>query len=89
MLEPPPAAAARRRCRIWGIGLAPDVAARTPEAQWRGLNLLGQALTLVREELKREFAGEWEAQQQVARRPAARPGHAGGRRQRPRGSQQA
>lgn len=39
---------------IWGIGLGEKKASATPESLWRGLNLLGKALTAVREELKGE-----------------------------------
>jgi hypothetical protein len=39
-------------CSIWGIGLSPEEAQQAPESAWRGLNLLGQALTQVREEIR-------------------------------------
>lgn len=38
--------------KIWGIGIDPEKAKKTPINQWKGLNLLGQILTEVREELK-------------------------------------
>ena len=37
--------------KIWGIGLDADTAAKTPEKDWPGKNLLGKALMLVRERL--------------------------------------
>ena len=40
--------------RIWGIGLAADDYRAHNRKKWRGMNLLGQALTEVREELKQE-----------------------------------
>ena len=41
------------RDRVWGVGLAfGDPRLSDPE-QWRGLNLLGQALMAVRDELRR------------------------------------
>lgn len=43
---------------IWGIGLEASVADQTAPAEWPGQNLLGQALTRVREELKRQFPEE-------------------------------
>jgi ribA/ribD-fused uncharacterized protein len=43
--------------RIWGIGLAEDDARARDRTQWLGLNLLGEALTRVREVLLWEQAG--------------------------------
>jgi hypothetical protein len=37
---------------IWGIGMSEDDAAVENPANWKGLNLLGQAITLVKQELK-------------------------------------
>ncbi|KAL7576419.1 hypothetical protein ACA910_018223 [Epithemia clementina (nom. ined.)] len=37
--------------RIWGIGLDEAQARETPPSQWKGLNLLGQILTQVRNEI--------------------------------------
>jgi ribA/ribD-fused uncharacterized protein len=37
---------------IWGIGLAEDAEGIDDPSYWFGLNLLGQALTLVKQELK-------------------------------------
>ncbi len=38
--------------KIWGIGLSPDQAYKTPEpTHWKGLNLLGQSLMRVRQQL--------------------------------------
>ena len=39
--------------RIWGIGLHEFDARSTPALQWPGMNLLGLALTRVRDELLR------------------------------------
>lgn len=38
--------------KIWGIGLAPDDSKALNENNWRGLNLLGNVLMKVREELR-------------------------------------
>jgi ribA/ribD-fused uncharacterized protein len=43
--------------RIWGIGLAADDARAMDRAQWQGMNLLGIALTRVREVLLWEQLG--------------------------------
>ena len=37
--------------RVWGVGLAADDPRASDRSQWRGLNLLGQALTQVRDAL--------------------------------------
>lgn len=37
---------------IWGIGMGEDDAGVENPANWKGLNLLGQAITLVKQELK-------------------------------------
>lgn len=42
--------------QVWGIGLAADDPRASDRSQWRGLNLLGQALTRVREALLWEHA---------------------------------
>jgi ribA/ribD-fused uncharacterized protein len=42
--------------RVWGIGLAADDPRAQDRAQWLGLNLLGEALTRVREALLWEHA---------------------------------
>ena len=42
--------------QVWGIGLAADDPRARDRAPWRGLNLLGQALTRVRESLLWEMA---------------------------------
>lgn len=39
------------RDRIWGIGLGEATARTMPESRWPGLNLLGRALTQVRDDL--------------------------------------
>jgi len=39
---------------IWGIGLAENDPKCLDKTQWRGLNLLGQALMQVREDLRKE-----------------------------------
>ena len=46
--------------RVWGIGLAADDPRAGDRAQWQGLNLLGRALTQVREALwwEREAFGD-------------------------------
>ena len=46
---------------IWGIGLDAKTAAVTPEHEWPGQNLLGQALTEVREILAQQYPAEAEA----------------------------
>ena len=38
--------------RIWGVGMSVNDPAIVNEKNWKGLNLLGKALTAVREELK-------------------------------------
>ena len=43
---------------IWGIGLDAATAAVTPAEEWPGQNLLGQALTKVKAELRLEFPDE-------------------------------
>lgn len=43
---------------IWGIGLDAQTAAITPETEWPGQNLLGQALTQVRAELTKRYPDE-------------------------------
>jgi len=58
--------------QVWGIGLAADDPRASDRSQWRGLNLLGQALTRVREALL------WEqsiAEQSLAEQVAAAPLH--------------
>lgn len=40
--------------KIWGIGLSQDNPLAQSKSTWKGLNLLGQILTDVREELKKE-----------------------------------
>jgi ribA/ribD-fused uncharacterized protein len=39
---------------IWGIGLAEDAEGIDDPSYWLGLNLLGQALTLVKNQLRNE-----------------------------------
>jgi ribA/ribD-fused uncharacterized protein len=39
--------------QIWGIGLDEKDAKRMPKSEWKGLNLLGEILTLVRDVIKR------------------------------------
>lgn len=39
---------------IWGIGIDEATAKITPESKWPGTNWLGEALTKLREELKKE-----------------------------------
>ncbi len=41
--------------KIWGIGLAEDVAKITDPSLWPGQNLLGQILTKIRDEFKEEI----------------------------------
>ncbi len=43
---------------IWGIGLDAQTAAATPESEWPGQNLLGQALTHVRADLTEKYPEE-------------------------------
>lgn len=43
---------------VWGIGLAADDPRALDRKQWRGLNLLGQSLTRVREALLYEVRDE-------------------------------
>jgi ribA/ribD-fused uncharacterized protein len=44
--------------QIWGIGLAEKDAKRIPKSEWKGLNLLGEILTLVRDVIQRELIGK-------------------------------
>jgi ribA/ribD-fused uncharacterized protein len=44
------------RDTIWGIGLGAENPKASNRAQWRGLNLLGEALTRVRETVLQEIA---------------------------------
>lgn len=41
-------------CRVWGIGLTAQQAARVPPSQWCGQNLLGLALTAVRDRIRQQ-----------------------------------
>ncbi len=43
---------------IWGIGLDEHTAARTPESEWPGQNLLGRTLTEVRDILAAQYPDE-------------------------------
>ena len=43
--------------RIWGIGLAEDAEGIEDETNWKGENLLGKALMVVREELLKDLEG--------------------------------
>lgn len=43
---------------VWGVGLDAETAARTPPEDWPGQNLLGRALTEVKDQLRVEFADE-------------------------------
>ena len=40
---------------IWGIGMDADTARETPDEEWKGENLLGKALTEVKNRLRKEF----------------------------------
>ena len=40
---------------IWGIGLDEETAKITPPEQWKGTNWLGEILTKLRDELKKDF----------------------------------
>ncbi len=53
--------------RVWGIGLAADDPRAQDRSQWLGLNLLGEALTRVREALL------WEHARTETRPPAGGP----------------
>ena len=44
--------------RVWGIGLGMDDPGRLSPTRWRGQNLLGFTLMIVREELRERLAGE-------------------------------
>jgi ribA/ribD-fused uncharacterized protein len=50
--------------RVWGIGLAADDPRALERSQWLGLNLLGEALTRVREALLWECARAEQREQQ-------------------------
>jgi ribA/ribD-fused uncharacterized protein len=41
--------------QTWGIGLDAKDAMRTPKSEWKGLNLLGNIVTLVRDDIQREL----------------------------------
>ncbi|KAG2485850.1 hypothetical protein HYH03_015433 [Edaphochlamys debaryana] len=64
---------------IWGAGLSVAAARKTPEAEWPGTNLLGKALTQVRERLRaQEQGGGAELGKDVAQVEAAEVNAAGG-----------
>ncbi|XP_076462786.1 protein irg-1-like [Babylonia areolata] len=51
------------RDRLWGIGLGASNPKARDRSQWRGRNLLGQILTEVREQLRRELEEEEEEEE--------------------------